>query len=60
MTAYVEGLQPLRVHPLGVVDLVAVVVLVVFVVVIVDNLRPAGAQILGAHARVRLHRVVAS
>lgn len=56
---YIEGFESLGVHALGVVDLVAVIVVVVIVVVVVNHLSPTRGQILGAHAQLGLHRVIA-
>ena len=57
--SHIEGLQALRVHPLCVVDPVAVVVVVVVVVIVVHGLGAAGGQVLCTHAELRLHRVIA-
>ena len=58
---HVEGLQPLGVHPLAVVDLVTVLVVIMVVVVVVGGYLVAMAphcQVLGA--QLRLHAVVAA
>lgn len=57
---YIEGFKSLGVHPLGVIDLIAVVVVIVIVVVFVHDLRAARAQILSARTQFGLHGVVAS
>ena len=57
--SYIEGFQALRVHPLCVVDPVAVVVVVMVVVIVIHGLGAAGRQVLCTHTELRLHRVIA-
>lgn len=56
---YIESFEPLGVHTLSIIDLVAVVVVVVIIVVVINYLCPSTSQVLHAHAEFSFYGVIA-